>query len=123
MLDPHFSYVKVIGDIMAAGELPHTFTMFCRFNVFVRNKVVHNKGYFIFIKNSIYCHFVHFVDGHRRGNVISQYQIKICLDQLSGFYFIQSCMSRQDFLCHCHSHSFRLLFFCSAIAILTYVLL
>ena len=71
MLDPHFSYVKVIGDIMAAGKLPHTFTVFCGFNVFVRNKMVHHKGYFIFIKNRIYCHFVHFVDRHRRGNVIS----------------------------------------------------
>ena len=46
-----------------------------------------------------------------RGTVISKNQIQICLYQFSRFNTCKSCMSSQNFLCHCHSHSYFLRLF------------
>ena len=104
MLDSHLSYIKIIGNIVTTGKFTDTFAVFCRLDIFIWNKMIHNKCNFIFIKYSIYGHLIHLMDCNRRSNIISKNKIKLCLYKLSCFYMIQACMSRQNLLSHCHSH-------------------
>ena len=117
MFNSHFSHVKIVGNLVTTGKLSYTFAVFCGFNIFIRNKVVHNQCHFVFIKHGIHRHFIHFVNSHR-------YQIQICFNQLSCFYFIQSGMSCQNFLRHCHSHMFSTsCYFCYCHSIICIVII
>ena len=80
MLDTHLSYIKIISDVMLARKLSYTFAVLCRLNIFIRNKVIHNKCDLVFVKHFILCHFIHFMNGNGRCDIISQYQIQIRLD-------------------------------------------
>ena len=44
-----------------------------------------------------------------RGYIVPEHKIKICLYELSFFHFTKSRMRSHDLLCHCHSHSNRLI--------------
>ena len=54
--------------------------------------MVHNQCYFIFMKDTFRFHFFHFVNCHRRSDIIAQHQIQFCLNQLSCFHFFKPCM-------------------------------
>ena len=104
MLDPHLSNIKIIGNIMLTGKLTHAFAVFCRLDVFIRNKMIQNQCDLILMKNTIYFHFIHFMNCDRRCDIISEHQIQIRLDQLSRTDRVKSCVRRKNFLCHRHSH-------------------
>ncbi len=87
---------------MAARKLSDAFAVLRRFDIFIRDKVIHHQGDLVLIKNILFCHFIHFMDGHRRCDIISQHQIEISLDELSRLYIGKPGMGSQDFLCHCH---------------------
>ncbi len=75
MFDPHFSYVKIIGDFMPCGKFSDTFTVLGRFNVLIRNKMIQHKCNLILIKYAVCLHLFHLVNGNRRSNVIAEYEI------------------------------------------------
>ena len=104
MLDTHFSDIKIISDIMFTGKFSYTLAVLCRLDIFVRDKVIHDQCHFIFIKYRIYCHLIHLMNCYRWGDIISQYQIQFCFDQLSCFYLLKTRCRCQNFLCHRHSH-------------------
>ena len=109
VFDSHLPHVEVIGDIVAAGKLSHALAVFCGFNILIRDKMVHYQGDLILVKHCLHCHFIHFMNRYRRSDIVSQDQIQVRFDQLSGFHMIQACMSGQDLLRHCHSHDYFLL--------------
>ena len=104
MLYSHLTYIKIVCNIIFAGELAHAFAMLCGFNVFIWSKVIHHKCDFIFVKYTLYIHFSDFMNCNRRSNIIAQNQIQVCLDQLSGADRRQACMCCKNLLSHCHSH-------------------
>ena len=104
MLDSHLTHFKIIGNLVAACKFTHTFAVLRRFDIFVRHKMIRYKGDFVFMEHTVHVHFLHLLDGNRARNVVAQYQIQVCLDQLTGLHVIKSCMGRQNFLRHCHSH-------------------
>ncbi len=55
VFDPHLPHFKIIRDPLLLGVLSHAFTMFCRFNVLIRRKMIGDKRNFILIK---YCLFI-----------------------------------------------------------------
>ena len=105
MLDSHLSHIKKVGNLMFGGKFSDTFALLGRLNILIRNKMIHHQSNLILIKHRFFRHFgIHLLDRHRRGNIISQNQIQIRLDQLSCRHLRQSGVSRQDFLRHRHSH-------------------
>ena len=90
MLNSHLSHIKIVGDLMTTGKFTDTFAVFCGFDVFVRDKMIHNQGNFILMKYCpAYSAFVHLMDSHRCGDIISQNQIQIGFDELSRFHLGQ----------------------------------
>ena len=120
MFDSHLAHFKIVGDLVALCKLPHTLTVLRRLNVLVRHKMIRHKRDLILVEYTVHVHLLHLLDGYRTGDIIAQHQIKIGLDQLSRFHMIQPRMCRQNFLCHCHSHTpvlltcYSLTAFCSS---------
>ena len=80
MFDSHLSHIKVIGNIVPAGKFTAAFTVLSRFNILVRDKVIHNQSYFLIIKNGLVIHLLHLIDRNRRCDIIAQHQIQICFN-------------------------------------------
>ena len=104
MLDPHFSHLEIVGDLVAVCKLSHAFAVLRRFNILVRDKMIGNEGDLILVKNAVHLHFFHFPDGYRACDIIAKHQIQIRLNELAGFHPVKPRMRRQYFLGHCHSH-------------------
>ena len=109
MLDAHLSHVEVIGYLLTTGKFTDAFAVFRGFDVLVRNKMIHNQGDFVLMKYVLSVQLLHLPDSYRCGDIISQNQIQIGLDELSRFYLGKAGVGRKDLLCHCHSHDFVLL--------------
>ena len=109
MLDAHLSHVEVIGYLLTTGEFTDAFAVLCGFDVFIRDKMIHNQGDFILMEYVLLIQLLHLADSYRCGDIISQNQIQIGLDELSRFYLGKAGVRRKDLLCHCHSHDFVLL--------------
>ena len=107
MFDSHLPYVEIIGNFVFAGKITAAFTVFCGFNILIWNKVVHDQGYLIFMEDRIFIKFLHFLNGNRRCDIIPQYQIQFCFNQLACFHLGKPCMGCQYFLGHRHSHRLR----------------
>ena len=86
VFDSHLSYVKIIGDLIFTGKFTYTFAVFCWFDIFIRDKMIHYQCNLILVKYFLLFKLVHLMNGNRGSNIISQDQIQICLDQLTGFY-------------------------------------
>ena len=102
---------------MAAGKFTDTFAVLRRLNVLIRHEMIQHERDLVLVKNAVHLHLIHLVNRHRRCDIISENQIQICLNQLSCFYRRQSCMSSQNFLCHCHTHGICLHSFFNAFLI------
>ena len=66
--------------------------------------MIGNKTDPVFIKDLLYAHLTENIDGRRRRNIIPEYQIKFCLDQITGFDLGKPRMISEYFGCHSHSH-------------------
>ena len=104
VLDTHFAYFKIVGDFVSSGKFSYAFAVFCGFDILIGYKMIGNQGNFILVEYAVHLHFFHFLNSNRTGNVVAQHQVQIRLYQLTGFYLVKACMSRQNFLCHGHSH-------------------
>ena len=104
MLNTHFTDIVKMADTMRTRKLAALLGLLCRFNVFVRNKVIQHDRYAILIKYTVKAGFFELVDRHRRGNVVAENNIQLRIDQLPRGYGFQPRVCRQYFLCHGHSH-------------------
>jgi hypothetical protein len=93
------------ADVVFAGKGSCLLYQGCRFNILVRCKVVHNHRNLCVVKHRRCAVFLKHVDCHRRGNVVAEPHIQFCVNKLACLYLTESCMSCEDLLCHCHSHS------------------
>ena len=103
MLDSHLSYIKIIGNIVTTGTIRDTFAVFCRLDIFIWNKMIHNKCNFYlyqiqYLRSSYPSH------GLQIGEVISFPRTRSSCASIScPASTIQARMSRQNLLSHCHS--------------------
>ena len=88
VLNSHLSDIKIIGNLMATCKLADTFTVLCRFNIFVWCKMIHDKCDFVLVEYTVHFHFFNFMNCHWRCNIIAQNQVKICLYQLTGTHAV-----------------------------------
>ena len=109
VFDPHLTHIKIIADPVLCGKFAHTFTVLRRFDVLIRDKVIHDKRDLILMKYAVHLHLFDLFDRDRRCDVVAEHQIQIRHDQLSGMHFAQMRMCRKDLLGHCHSHCHYLL--------------
>ena len=104
VLDTHIAHIKVVGNAVGAGKSAHLLAVLGRLNILVGSKVVHDKGNAGLVKHAVLAKFIHLINGNRRGHIVAKHHIQLGLDQLTGHHMIQTGVSRQDLLRHCHSH-------------------
>ena len=92
VLNTHRTYIKEILDLVLCRELSDAFTVLCTLDILIWCKVIHYKCNLILIKYFFLIEFVHLMNCYRCCNIISKYKVQICLDQLSGFHAVKSCM-------------------------------
>ena len=86
------------------------FGLLCSLDIFVRNKVVHDQCDLFTVEYTGKTVFLKFVDRNRSCDVVAKYHGEFCFDELTRYYFVQSCACCEDLLSHCHSHNFFLPF-------------
>ena len=86
MLYPHFTHIVVMADLMPGRKFSHTLTVFRRFYILIRNEMIHNKSYFILVKDLLLFDLVELPYRYRSRNIISQHKIQPGFDKLSGLY-------------------------------------
>ena len=106
VLDSHLPYIKIVRYLMLPGILTYTLAVFRRLDILVRDKMIHDQGDLVLIKHLIAPELIHLSDCDRSGNIISQYQVQVRLDQISRMHLCKSCGVREYFLSHCHSHRY-----------------
>ena len=104
MLDSHFSYVIEILQVEASGEGPAFFTLLRALDVFVRGEVIHDERNSAPVEDAVKPRLIELIDGYRTGDVICQHHVQPGVDQLPRRHMIQTGVSGEDLLCHCHSH-------------------
>ena len=109
VFNAHLSDVEEIGDRLFTAELTAHLTLICCLDVLVRSEMVHDHCYLILIEDIFFSEFVKLLYGNRRCDVVSEHQIKIDHNKFAAFDLIDSGMSSQYLLSHCHSHNYALL--------------
>ena len=104
MLDTHIADIKIVCNALKFCKFPNLLAVFCRLNILVRCKVIHNKRNSCFIEYCFFVKLVHLVDSNRRSNIVSKHHIEICLYQLTRHNAVKPCVGSQYFLSHSHSH-------------------
>ena len=104
VLNPHIAHIKIVGNAVGTGKSTHLLAVLRGLDVLVGRKVIHYKGNAGLVKHAVLAKFVHLIDGNRRGHIVAKYHIQLGLNQLTGYYMIQTGVRRQDLLRHCHSH-------------------
>ncbi len=100
----HFSGIVEMGKFLFFGKIPQNFCLHRRGNIFVRHKMIRNKYDSAFIKHCFRAAFIKLPDGNRCGDIISQSNIHLCIDQITRLHMIQACMSGKNFFRYGHSH-------------------
>ena len=89
---------------MATGKFTDAFAVLRRLDVLIRHEMIQHKCDLVLVKNTVHLHLVHLMNRHRRCDIISENQIQICLNELSGTDRRKSGMRRENLLCHRHTH-------------------
>ena len=70
--------------------------------------MVHDERNLCAVKDLVKSSLFHLTDSNRAGDVVRQGQVDLCLDELARCYRVKSRMFCENFLSHCHCHSFVL---------------
>ncbi len=105
MLDAHCADVEEVDDIVLFRELTALQTLLCGLNILVRCKVVHYQRDLSVVEHLAETGFFHLADGNRAGDVVRERQIDVCFDELSCGHAVKTCVLREDFLRHSHTHN------------------
>ena len=109
VLYAHSAHVVEVSYLMFSAEVPALLALGSSLDVLVRSEVIHDHGHLFLVEDLGKACFVELVDSNRRGDVVAENEVKVSHYQLSCLYLIEPCMSREDLLCHRHSHSILVL--------------
>ena len=104
MLYAHLSDVVEMYDFLFRAEITAHLALDRRLDILVGREMVHDHRYLFFIVNLGVAELVEFADRNGRGDVVAENTVERNEDQLARFYLIKSRVSRENFLCHCHTH-------------------
>ena len=106
VLDAHafLSLFVVIFYILGSCKIAHPLTLFRGLYIFIRSKVVRDQNDFFRIEYFSKRVLFEYIDRRRRGDVVSEEQVKFRLDQVARGANLFARMLRKDLLCHCHAH-------------------
>ena len=104
VLDADASYIIEMGDIKSLCKISCGSAELCRLDVLAGGVVVEYDRDSILIKNFCKARVVKYLDGNGGGNIVAEYQIQLCFDQVARLDRGQTRVRREDLLCHCHSH-------------------
>ena len=105
MLDAHCADVEEVNDVILLRKLTALQTLLCGLDVLVRSEVIHYEGDLGVVEYLAETGFFHLADGNRAGNVVRERQIDVCFDELSCGHAVKTCVLREDFLRHSHTHN------------------
>ena len=106
MLDTHafLALLVVVFDVLGLCEIAHTLALFRGLDIFIRSKVIRDHDDLICIEYFSERVLFEYIDRRRRGDVVSEEQVKIGLDQVARGAKLFSRVLTEDLLCHCHAH-------------------
>ena len=111
VLYAHLTHIKKVRDVVLVSKGSCLFTELGRLDILAGRVVIQHNGDLILIKDLCKTGLFKLGNGNRRCDIVAQYEIQLCFDQLSRFYLIQTGSLGEDFLCHGHSHRNRLLYY------------
>ena len=106
VLHPHLAHVVEVVNVKPLGKGAALQALLGGLDVLVGGEVVHDQGDLALVKDPGEPLLVKLPDGHGRGDVVAQDNIKVRLDQLSRLDVLLAAVGSQDFLCHSHSHGY-----------------
>ena len=104
MLYAHLADFEVVRDVVLYRKLTYALAVFGRLDILIGYEMIGNECDLILIEHSVHFHLIHLFDSNGTGDIITEYQIQIRFDQITGSNRRQMRMCSQDFLSHCHSH-------------------
>ena len=102
--------IKMLDAVLFC-KIAGYYTKLRRFNILAWCVVIERNDDFFVVKDLCKTGLLKNAYGYRRGDVIAEYYVEFCLDQITCVDFRKSCVSRKDLLCHCHAHDLRSLLF------------
>ena len=105
MLNAGLSHVIEMQNPVFAGKVSGNLAELGGFNVLTGRVVVQNNGNPLRIENGFESGLLKHADGDRRGNIVSQDQVELCFDQVSGFDFLKTRVGGENLLGHGHAHA------------------
>ena len=106
VLNAHIAHVKIIFDFHVSRKFTAHFTLCRRFDILIGSKMIHYHCDLFFIKNFGNPKLFELPYGNGRGYIVSEYQIQIRKNQLTGGNAFKSRVLCQNLLSHCHAHIF-----------------
>ena len=103
MLHAGLALLKIPGQSLLFGILADRFRVLRRLDVLIRREMIRHEHHLVLVKHMVR-HLFDDRQCHRSGDVICHDHVKLCLDELTCLNRIQSRVSSQYLLCHCHSH-------------------
>ena len=105
VLDAHIAHIEIIPDAVLLSEITALLALCGCLDILIGSKVIHYHCDLILREDRIKSCLIELIDCDGRSNVVSEDKVEVCHNELTGLYLTESCMSCEDLLCHCHSHS------------------
>ena len=104
VLHAHLPHVEEVRDGKALGKFPGLGAQLRRLDILAGGGVVQNNGDLIPVEYLGQAGLLKLRDGHRGGDIVSEDQVQLPLDELSRLHGVQPGAAGQNFLRHGHSH-------------------
>ena len=104
VLDTHLTHIVEVEDVVFVSELAALLGLGGALDVLVGYKVVQHDVDAGAVKHRVKTGLLKLVDSHRGGDVVTQHDVELGVDELARGHGCFSAMRGQDLLCHGHSH-------------------
>ena len=106
MLDTHLADIVEMAYAVRTGKPSAGLALLGCLDVLVGDKVVKHDRDLVLVKHGIKSGLFELVDRDRRRDIVAEYNVQLCADQLTGSYLVKPCMGGKDLLSHGHSHRY-----------------
>ena len=90
VLNAHLAHIVEVKDIVFVGELAALLGLGGALDVLVGHKVVQHDGNVLFVEHTVKTGLFKLVDGNRGGDVVAQYDVQLCIDELASLDLVFS---------------------------------
>ena len=104
MLDTHLTHIVEVEDVVFVSKLAALLGLGGALDILVGYKVVQHDVDAGAVKHRVKTGLLKLVDSYRGGDVVTQHDVELGVDELARGHGCFSAMRGQDLLCHGHSH-------------------